>query len=71
MAKTLTISVPDADYEFVKYALDSLAADVITSEEAGQRGARRSVMIRMIASAYIGNITETAALVMKIKQLTD
>lgn len=69
MARTLTISIPPADYEFIKSALDHLAEDVISDDEAGQRGAKRSILIRMLAVAYIANVGETTRLTKKIKKL--
>lgn len=70
MAKTLTISVPDQDYEFFRYALDQLADEVISDDEAGQRNAKRSVFILMIATAGITNFGETVRLLREIKRLT-
>lgn len=70
MAKTLTISVPEADYEFFQYAWEQLADEVITDAEAGQRGAKRSKLFLMICTAGIANFDETIRHLKAIKQLT-
>ena len=67
MARTLTISVPDEDYEFILYAWEELAEDVITDDEAGQRRAKRSVLFRMVCTAGISNFGETVRLLKEIK----
>jgi hypothetical protein len=69
--KALSVSVPERDYVFVKYALDQLASEVITDDEAGQRGNRRSILIRMIATAGFSDFAATAKLLKQIKSLTN
>lgn len=68
--KSLSVSVPDQDYEFYRYALDELAAEIITDEEAGQRGNKRSAFVMMLATAGIANFGETVRLLKEIKGLT-
>lgn len=70
MAKTLTISVPQKDYEMFRYAWEELATEVLTSNEAGQRGTTRSIMFQMICTAGITNFDETVRLLKEIKSLT-
>lgn len=70
MARSITIYTPPQDHELFKAALEMLANDVITDEEAGQRGAKLSKLILMIATAYIGNVGETTRLMKEIKHLT-
>lgn len=70
MAKrSITIYVPPNDYPFFKAALKTLADDVITDQEAGQRRTKLSKMILMIATAYIGSCDETTRLMKEIKSL--
>lgn len=71
MAKTLTISVPEDDYDFFRHAWEQLADEVIPDDEAGQRGAKRSVMFLMICTAARANFSETVRLLKEIKSLTD
>lgn len=68
--KSLSVSVPESDYEFFRYSLDQLASEVITDNEAGQRGNKRSAFILMIATAGIANFDEAVRLLKQIKQLT-
>lgn len=68
--RSITIYVPPQDYPFFKAALETLAGDIITDQEAGQRGTKLSKMILMIATAYIGNCDETTRLMKEIKNLT-
>jgi hypothetical protein len=70
MARTLTISVPEADYDFYRYAWEQLAEEVITDDEAGQRGTKRSVMFQMICTAGIANFGRAVELLTEVKQLT-
>ena len=51
-------------------ALERLANGVIDDSEAGQRGAKVSVFIRTIISAYIVNPDETTRLLREVKALT-
>lgn len=70
MPRHINIFTGEQDYGFIKVALETLANDVITDEEAGQRGAKLSKMIVMISTAYIGNVGETTRLMNEIKKLT-
>lgn len=69
MAKTLTISIPEDDYDFFRYAWEQLADEVIADDEAGQRGTKRSVMFLMICTAGIANFGEAVRLLNEIKKL--
>lgn len=69
MAKTLTISIPEKDYEFFRYAWEQLADEVITDDEAGQRNTKRSVMFLMICSAGIADFDNTVKLLKAIKSI--
>lgn len=71
MAKTLTISVPEKDYDFFGYAWEELAEEVISDDEAGQRRTKRSSMFLMVCTAGIANFGETVRLLKEIKALTD
>lgn len=68
--RSITVYVPPKDYEWITVALQALADDVITNEEAGQRGAKLSKLFQMIATAYIGNVGETIRIMQEIKGLT-
>ena len=69
--KTLTIALPDADFYFYRAAFDQLADELLTAEERGQRGAGRSVLFRMIATAAITNFDETVRLLAEVKKLAE
>lgn len=64
--KSLSVSIPLEDYEFVKYALDQLSSEVCTG---GQRGHRRSILIKMIAIAAIADFKGTVRLMKEIEAL--
>lgn len=68
--KTLTIALPDEDFEFYQYAWNELADAVLTADERGQRGAGRSVLFRMICTVSITNFDDTVRLLKEIKKLT-
>jgi hypothetical protein len=70
MPRSIQIYVPPDDFEWNRQALESLANVIITDEEAGQRGAKLSIFIRMIAAAYIKDIRSTEALMREIKRIT-
>ena len=57
------------DADWLKASLEGLAKDVITDAEAGQRGAKLSVMVRMVGSAGIANVGETVRLLREMKAL--
>lgn len=69
MARSVLIQLGTEHGDWYKEALRLLADDVLTDEEAGQRGAKLSKMIQMIATAYIANCEETASLMIQIKYL--
>jgi len=66
---TLTVLLGQ-DAAWLREALEQLADSVIDDSEAGQRGTKVSVFIRMIASAYIVNADETTRLLREVKALT-
>lgn len=70
MPRHINVFTSEQDYEWIKAVLETLANDVITDEEAGQRGAKLSKMIVMISTAYSGNASETTRLMQEIKRLT-
>jgi hypothetical protein len=70
MTRSVLIQLGTEHGDWYKEALRSLASDVLTDDEAGQRGAKLSKMIQMLATAYITNAGETAALMRQIKTLT-
>jgi hypothetical protein len=65
--RSITIYTGEENYSRIRTALEALADDVIGDEEAGQRGAKLSKLLNMIASAYIANSGETARLMKEIK----
>lgn len=67
MTRSLNISLGTNDYEWRKSALDFLADEVITNQEAGQRGAKLSIMMQMLAAATTSNYGETVRLMREIK----
>ncbi len=70
MARSVLIQLGTEHGDWYKEALRLLANDVLTDEEAGQRGAKLSKMIQTIATAYIANSDDTTALMLKIKNIT-
>ena len=70
MARSVLIQLGTEHGDWYKEALRLLAEDVLTDEEAGQRGAKLSKLIQMLATAYISNASETTALMLQIKALT-
>jgi len=71
MTRSLNISLGTNDYEWRKAALEFLADEVITDQEAGQRGTKLSVLIQMLSTAAIVNLDETARLMREVKALTE
>jgi len=69
MARTTLTLLLGQDAEWLKASLEGLANDVITDAEAGQRGAKLSVMVRMLGSAGIANVGETVRLLREMKAL--
>jgi hypothetical protein len=67
MTRSIQIQLGTETGDWFRTALENLANDVLTDEEAGQRKAKLSKMIQMIATAYIGNATETTHLMRQIK----
>ena len=68
--KTLTIALPDSDSEFYAAVWDELAAELLTADERGQRGAGRSILFRLICTAAIKDFDRTAKLLAEIKQIS-
>lgn len=69
MTRSIQIQLGTETGDWFRTALEKLANDVLTDDEAGQRGMKLSKMIQMIATAYIGNATETAQLMRQIKKI--
>jgi hypothetical protein len=69
MTRSIQIQLGTETGDWFRTALESLASEVLSDEEAGQRKAKLSKMIQMVATAYIGNATETARLMRQIKQV--
>ena len=69
MTRSLNISLGTNDYEWRKAALEFLADEVITDQEAGQRGAKLSILVKMLATAATANLTETARLMKEVKSV--
>jgi hypothetical protein len=67
MTRSIQIQLGTETGDWFRTALESLANDVLSDAEAGQRRAKLSRMIQMIATAYIGNATETTRLMLRIK----
>ena len=70
MGRTTLTVLLGQDAAWLREALEQLADSVIDDSEAGQRGTKVSVFIRMIASAYIVNADETTRLLREVKALT-
>lgn len=69
MTRSIQIQLGTDTGDWFKAALEKLANDVLTDEEAGQRKAKLSKMIQMLATAYISNATETTRLMRQIKKI--
>jgi hypothetical protein len=69
MPRSIQIYLPPQDADWMKASLEYLADAVITDAEAGQRGAKLSKLVHMIAAAGIANYGETARLLKEIKLL--
>lgn len=69
MRRSVQLYFPPEDFEFYRQALDSLAGDLVTDEEAGQRGAKASIFIRMLLTAYIQDGQTTVAELQKVKEI--
>ena len=69
MPRSIQIYIPPQDFEWYQALLEKLASEVLTDEEAGQRGAKLSKMIQMLATAYTQSPDETLKLMLAIKQL--
>ena len=66
----ILIYVPPQGFEWYRQALELLADQVITDDEAGQRGAKTSIFIRMVVSAFIKDGGATVEALQQIKAIT-
>ena len=69
MPRSIQIYLPPDWAEGIKQAWEMLADQVITDEEAGQRGAKSSKLFQMIAGASFVDLSETVRLLKEIKAL--
>ena len=69
MPRSIQIYLPPDWAEGIKQAWDMLADQVITDEEAGQRGAKVSKLFQVIAEASFVNQDEAVRLLKEIKAL--
>lgn len=69
MRRSIQIYLPPDWAEGIKQAWDMLADQVITDDEAGQRGAKSSKLFQKIAAASCVNHDETVRLLKEIKEL--
>ncbi len=69
MSRQITLFLPPTRADGIKQAWDMLADQVITDEEAGQRGAKSSKLFQMIAEASFANQDEAVRLLKEIKAL--
>lgn len=67
--KTLTIALPDDEFEFYQHAWDKLAEAVLTDDERGQRRTGRSVLFRAVCTAGVINFDETVRLLKMLKEM--
>lgn len=70
MARSIQIFLPPDWADGLKQSWNALADEIITDEEAGQRGTKASKLFIMIASASFANMTETIRLLKEIKAIT-
>lgn len=68
--RSFQIYLPSDWAEGLKQSWNMLADEVITNEEAGQRGTKASKLFVMIASASFANLGETIRLLKEIKKIT-
>lgn len=69
MRRSVQLYFPPEDFDLYRQALDSLAGDLVTDEEAGQRGAKASIFIRTLLTAYIQDGQTTVAELQKVKEI--
>lgn len=69
MSRSITIYTGQKDHAWIKAALETLANDIISNEEAGQRGQKLSKLFNAIASAYVADRKRTTELMQEIKKL--
>ncbi len=69
MPRSIQIYLPPAWADDIKKLWEALADQVITDEEAGQRGAKVSKLFQMIAEASLVNQDEAVRLLKEIKAL--
>lgn len=69
MTRSIQIQLGTETCDWFRVALERLANDVLSDDEAGQRGMKLSRMIQMVATSYIGNTTETVRLMRQIKKV--
>ncbi len=69
MPRGILLSVPAEDFDWYSEALRLLADELISQEEAGQRGEKRSVFLRMILTAYIRDAHATVEAMQAVKQI--
>jgi hypothetical protein len=70
MARSIQIYLPPDWAEGMKQAWNFLADEIISDDEAGQRGAKASMLFQMFCSAMMTNATETIERVKDVKRLT-
>jgi hypothetical protein len=68
MARSINIQLGH-DSEWLRDGLTKLAECVIDDNEAGQREAKVSPLVRMLASSFIGNSTATVWLLRELKRI--
>lgn len=61
MPRSIQIYFPPECFAWYREALERLAADVVPDSMAGQRGAKVSIFIRMLLTAYIADAHGTVA----------
>ena len=70
MARSIQIYLPSDWAEGMKQAWNFLADEIITDDEAGQRGAKASMLFQVFCFAMMTNATETIEHVKAVKRLT-
>lgn len=69
MPRGMMIYFPPQDFEWNRQALELLADALITDEEAGQRGTKISIFIRMLTAAYIRDAQGTVTALQAAKHI--
>lgn len=69
LRRSVQVYFPPEDFEFYRQALAALADTLITDEEAGQRGAKISVFVRMLLTAYIRDGYATVEALERVKKI--